>query len=98
MVGCGPPSTGTEVVIVNPQTRERCSEEEVGEIWVAGPSVARGYWNRPDETREVFQAHLRGGRGPFLRTGDLGFLWNGELFVTGRLKDLIVIRGQNVYP
>ena len=98
VVGCGPPARDTEVVIVNPKTCKRASEAEVGEIWVAGPSVAQGYWNRPDKTREVFQAHLRDGRGPFLRTGDLGFLWKGELFVTGRLKDLIVIRGQNVYP
>ncbi len=98
VVGCGPPSRSTRVVIVNPETCQPCCEEEVGEIWVAGPSVARGYWNRPDETREIFRAHLRDGRGPFLRTGDLGFLWKGELFVTGRLKDLIVIRGQNIYP
>ncbi len=98
VVGCGPPSRSTRVVIVNPETCQPCCEEEVGEIWVAGPSVARGYWNRPDETGEIFRAHLRDGRGPFLRTGDLGFLWKGELFVTGRLKDLIVIRGQNIYP
>src|SRR5262249_34007705 len=71
----------------------------VGEIWVAGPSVAKGYWNRPDETERTFRAFLRDtGDGPFLRTGDLGFVQDGELFVTGRLKDLIIIRGRNHYP
>ncbi len=74
----------------------------VGEIWVAGPSVAAGYWDRAAETAETFQATLAGGggqeSGPFLRTGDLGFLAGGELFVTGRLKDLIILRGRNHYP
>ena len=71
---------------------------KVGEIWVSGPSVAGGYWKRDDLSRDVFQARLQDGRGPFLRTGDLGFLLEGELFVTGRLKDLIIIRGVNHYP
>ncbi len=71
----------------------------MGEIWVAGPSVAQGYWNRPEETRQTFQAYVQEtNEGPFLRTGDLGFIQNGELFVTGRLKDMIVIRGRNYYP
>src|SRR5207245_690086 len=74
-------------------------ETTVGEIWVRGPSVAQGYWNRPEETEATFRARLDGtGEGPFLRTGDLGFVQEGELFVTGRLKDLIVIHGRNHYP
>jgi acyl-CoA synthetase (AMP-forming)/AMP-acid ligase II len=72
---------------------------EVGEIWVSSPSVAQGYWNQPEETKRTFQAYLAAtGEGPFLRTGDLGFLQEGELFVTGRLKDLIIIGGRNLYP
>ncbi len=71
----------------------------MGEIWIAGPSVAQGYWDRPEETKRTFQAYLAGtGQGPFLRTGDLGFLKDGELFITGRLKDLIIIDGYNYYP
>jgi acyl-CoA synthetase (AMP-forming)/AMP-acid ligase II len=70
-----------------------------GEIWVAGPSVARGYWNRPHETEATFGGRLATtGEGPFLRTGDLGFVRDGELFVAGRVKDLIIIRGRNHYP
>ncbi|MBD0395815.1 MAG: AMP-binding protein, partial [Microcoleus sp. C1-bin4] len=72
---------------------------EVGEIWVAGLTVARGYWNRPEETEKTFQAYVSDtSEGPFLRTGDLGFLRDRELFITGRLKDLIIIRGRNLYP
>jgi acyl-CoA synthetase (AMP-forming)/AMP-acid ligase II len=87
------------VAIVDPDGLAECDSGRIGEIWVAGSSVAAGYWNRPDETREAFQARLAGtGGGPFLRTGDLGFLLEGQLFVTGRLKDLIIIDGQNHYP
>ena len=72
---------------------------QVGEIWVSGPSVAQGYWQRTDETEQTFRAYLQDtGEGPFLRTGDLGFMHDGELFVTGRLKDLIIVRGCNHYP
>jgi acyl-CoA synthetase (AMP-forming)/AMP-acid ligase II len=88
-----------EIVIVDPQSLTRCSPGQEGEIWVSGPSVARGYWNKPDETGYVFRAHLADtGEGPFLRTGDLGFLKKGELFITGRIKDLIIIDGTNHYP
>jgi acyl-CoA synthetase (AMP-forming)/AMP-acid ligase II len=84
---------------VDPDSRRQCPPCRVGEIWVGGPSVARGYWNRPEETRETFEACLGDtGAGPFLRTGDLGCLHEGHLFVTGRLKDLIIVRGQNHYP
>ena len=98
-VGCGHPSMNTTVIIVNPESLTSCSPEQVGEIWVSSKSVAAGYWNQPDATKETFQAYeLDTGNGPFLRTGDLGFLKNGELFVTGRLKDVIIIRGRNYYP
>jgi acyl-CoA synthetase (AMP-forming)/AMP-acid ligase II len=70
----------------------------VGEIRVNSPSVGRGYWNRPGDTRATFHNHLPGGEGPFLRTGDLGFLDRGELFVAGRSKDVIIHRGRNLYP
>ncbi len=98
-VGCGHPHMGTSVIIVNPESLSCCSPEQVGEIWVSSPSVAAGYWNHPDATKGTFQAYVKDtGEGPFLRTGDLGFLKNGELFVTGRLKDVIIIRGRNYYP
>ncbi len=87
------------VIIVDPESLTHCPADQVGEIWIAGPSVARGYYNRIEETRETFQAYLPDtGEGPFLRTGDLGFIKDCELFVTGRIKDLIIIRGQNYYP
>ena len=99
VVGCGPPCINTEVAIVQPNTGRRCRQDEVGEIWVAGASVTQGYWNRPDETAEAFAAFIAGtGEGPFLRTGDLGFMYDGQLYITGRLKDLIIIRGRNHYP
>ncbi|MGK7875558.1 MAG: beta-ketoacyl synthase N-terminal-like domain-containing protein [Xenococcaceae cyanobacterium] len=87
-----------QVVIVNPKSLTRCEVNRVGEIWVRGPSVAMGYWRRPSETEQTFRAYLTDVNYPFLRTGDLGFIQDGELFVTGRLKDLIIIRGRNYYP
>ena len=89
---------GQRVVIVDPAAGSTRPDGRVGEIWVAGPSVALGYWGRPAETEEIINARLRNGEGPFLRTGDLGFLKDGALFVTGRLKDMIILRGRNVYP
>ncbi|TXH18570.1 MAG: SDR family NAD(P)-dependent oxidoreductase [Mycobacterium sp.] len=97
-VGCGRTHNGQEIVITDPAAREPCPAGQVGEIWLAGGGVAAGYWGRPEETEQTFQAFLVDGRGPFLRTGDLGFQLDGELFVTGRLKDLIIIRGRNYYP
>ncbi|MEL7510339.1 MAG: AMP-binding protein [Cyanobacteria bacterium J06554_1] len=99
LVGCGYPWLDTEIVIVNPDTLKPCPSDQVGEIWVSGSSVAQGYWNRPEQTQETFQAYLANGQqGPFLRTGDLGFLQDGELFITGRLKDVIILWGRNHYP
>lgn len=99
IVGCGHTWLEQKIVIVNPETRLVCPPTQVGEIWVAGPSIAHGYWKNPQATQEVFQARLADTEeGPFLRTGDLGFLAQGELFVTGRLKDLIIAYGRNFYP
>ncbi|MFI6174130.1 beta-ketoacyl synthase N-terminal-like domain-containing protein [Nonomuraea sp. NPDC051191] len=100
VVGCGRAVPGHQVVVVRPEDGTPCPPGEVGEIQVSGPSVARGYWNRPEETARTFQADLAGVQdgGPYLRTGDLGFLRGDELFVTGRAKDLIIIRGRNHYP
>lgn len=85
--------------IVDPQTLGVCEPAQVGEIWLAGPSIAQGYWNKPNETAQAFGFSTSdSAEGPFLRTGDLGFLWENELYLTGRLKDLIIIRGRNLYP
>ncbi|MET9890341.1 fatty acyl-AMP ligase [Streptomyces sp. NPDC006465] len=97
-VGSGRPGPGITLVIADPERQEELTEGEVGEIWVSGASVAKGYWRNALATRETFRATLRGREGRFLRTGDLGFLRDGELFVTGRLKDLMVIDGRNHYP
>jgi len=99
LVSCGGALAQDKVVIVDPETLTECAPGAVGEIWVAGPGVAQGYWNDPAETDRTFRAYLpERGEGPFLRTEDLGFLRDGKLFVTGRLKDLIIIRGLNHYP
>ena len=100
LVGCGQViGYGTHVVIANPDKLTRCYENIVGEIWVSSDSIAEGYWSAQPDQSEVFRAYLQDtGEGPFLRTGDLGFLKDGELFVTGRLKDIIIVAGQNHYP
>jgi amino acid adenylation domain-containing protein len=98
-VSCGRVIPEQKVVITNPETLKTCQPDEIGEIWVSGLSVGQGYWNRSQETEETFRAYLSDTKeGPFLRTGDLGFLQDGELFITGRAKDLIIIRGRNLYP
>jgi acyl-CoA synthetase (AMP-forming)/AMP-acid ligase II/acyl carrier protein len=98
LVGCGRREGVERLVVVDPHTQVPCPPREVGEIWVAGASVAQGYWNRPEETERAFRASTAAGEGPFFRTGDLGFLSDGEVFITGRLKDLIIVRGLNHYP
>lgn len=128
IVGVGKSWLDQKIAIVDPESLTPCPANTVGEIWVSGPSVAQGYWNRPEETQQAFHAYLvdtseniehsvlensvatrdtavatletSTGQsvGPFLRTGDLGFLQDGELFITGRIKDVIIIRGQNHYP
>lgn len=98
-VACGHPWLGTTVAIINPETRMFCKSNEIGEIWVKGKSMTKGYWNNPEETDYTFNAFIQDNDdGPYLRTGDLGFIYGGQLYVTGRIKDLIIIRGLNHYP
>ncbi len=99
LVGCGCTFGQQKILLVHPETLTEVKLGEIGEVWVSGSSIARGYWNRQEETARTFGAFLSdGGEGPFLRTGDLGFLHHSELFITGRIKDLIIIRGRNHYP
>ncbi|MEO0770494.1 MAG: AMP-binding protein, partial [Cyanobacteria bacterium J06649_4] len=97
IVSCGC-AREQQVEIVDPKTHSLCDSGVVGEVWVSGASVAAGYWNKVAETEETFENKIDGSPKRFLRTGDLGFIHSDELFITGRLKDLIVIRGQNYYP
>ncbi|WP_437640298.1 amino acid adenylation domain-containing protein [Sorangium sp. So ce854] len=99
LVSCGRPLADTRVAIVDPASGEPAPDLQVGEVWVESGAVASGYWQDPETTRASFGARLRGaGDLRFLRTGDLGFLHDGELFITGRLKDVIIVRGRNYYP
>lgn len=98
IVSCGPLVAGLRVAIVDPESGERLPSGRVGEIWVAGESVAAGYWRKPVLTEALFGARLPDDPGPWLRTGDLGFLDGGELFIAGRTKDLLIVRGRNHYP
>lgn len=98
-VSCGTPIAGHELLVVEPDTGQRRAEGEVGEIWVRGPSIATGFRDDASETECTFRASPANTRaGPYLRTGDLGFMHDGEIYITGRMKDLIIIRGQNMYP
>lgn len=98
VINCGQPIDSCHLAIVNPDTLQECPEKVVGEIWVAGKSVAQGYWQLPKESKHSFNARIGNKEHSFLRTGDLGYLDRGALYVTGRLKDLIIIRGCNYYP
>jgi acyl transferase domain-containing protein/acyl-CoA synthetase (AMP-forming)/AMP-acid ligase II/acyl carrier protein len=98
IVSCGPPIGVTEVKIVKPETSTVCEPGDIGEIWIKDIGVAQGYWHNPQATQETFHAYTDDGEGLYLRSGDLGFLHDGELFITGRLKDLIIINGVNHYP
>ena len=98
-VSCGPPAPGVRVAVVEPASGRSAEPGRIGEIWIAGPAVAAGYWGREPENPHTFAAKLADEAGPrFLRSGDLGFLQDGELYVTGRIKDLIIVRGRNLYP
>lgn len=99
LVGCGWAVMDTEIAIVAPESGERLPSDAVGEIWVSGPIVSPGYWGRPEESARTFRATITGsddGR-TYLRTGDLGFLRDGELFICGRVKNLMIVNGVNYY-
>ncbi len=98
VVGCGWAMSDTTICIVKPKTSEPLNDGEVGEILVQNDSVAAGYWQKPEATRETFKGTVDGYSGNFMRTGDLGFIKDGELFITGRQKDVIILRGRNIYP
>jgi acyl-CoA synthetase (AMP-forming)/AMP-acid ligase II len=98
VVACGPPVEFTEVQIVEPEQKTILGTSEIGEIWVKNAGIALGYWQNEEATEATFRAFTSSGEGPFLRTGDLGFMENGKLFITGRTKELIIIRGVNYYP
>jgi acyl-CoA synthetase (AMP-forming)/AMP-acid ligase II len=99
IIGCGHAWLDSQIAIVDPDSLTQCAANRVGEIWISGRGLGKGYWNLPEQTNRTFQAYLKDtGEGPFLRTGDLGFWYDGELFITGRLTDLMVLWGLNHYP
>ena len=98
LVSCGQVSYGNELLIVDPNTCQSLAEGMVGEIWLRGSSITAGYWNRPEENQTRFDAKLSNGESGYCRTGDLGFLHDGNLYITGRLKDVVIIGGRNLFP
>lgn len=98
IVSCGYPCEGHEIRIVDPSTKEILKDDQLGEIWLRGPSVTKGYWEKPQETQDVFQAQTADQQKPFLRSGDLGFFHEGQLYIFGRIKDIIIIRGRKYAP
>jgi acyl-CoA synthetase (AMP-forming)/AMP-acid ligase II len=98
LVAVGTPVEGDELIVVDPVERQRCADGGVGEVWLRSAAVAGGYWQRPEDTARAFGAQLADGSGPWLRTGDLGAWHEGDLYIVGRLKDLIIVRGQNHHP
>jgi len=98
VVSCGRTGAEHRVLAVDPETREPCPPDAIGELWFAGPSVPAGYWRQEHVSEDIFRARTAAGDGPFLRTGDLGFVRDGQVFVTGRRKDMILLHGENHYP
>jgi acyl-CoA synthetase (AMP-forming)/AMP-acid ligase II len=98
LVASGRPPADVDLRIVEPETAVPLEDGRVGEVWVRAPQVGRGYWDNPEASALTFGGRLADGTGPYLRTGDLGFLRAGELFITGRIKDLIIVDGRNHYP
>jgi len=97
-VSTGPVGAKHHALIADPVSLTRRSEREVGEVWLCGPSIARGYWNHREETIRTFAARSEGDDRPYLRTGDLGFLHQNELYIVGRLKEMMIFQGRNIYP
>ncbi len=97
-VACGYPQDRHSVAIVDPNTYARCAVDQVGEVWLQGPSNAEAYWNNPEASREAFEARILGEPGHYLRSGDLGFMHEGQVVICGRLKDLLILNGRNLYP
>ena len=99
VVSCGHTWLGDEIIIVNPDTKVECARDEVGEIWVTGAGIGKGYWQREEQTEATFRAALANNPDKsYLRTGDLGFIQDGELYITGRIKDMMILWGRNHYP
>ncbi|HET7187075.1 MAG TPA: fatty acyl-AMP ligase, partial [Gemmatimonadaceae bacterium] len=101
LMSCGKPLAGNIVRIVHPERRVGLDDDEVGEIWIRGASKSPGYWNDPASTRQLFHARIADEAdddGEYLRTGDMGFFHDGELYVCGRRKDMIIVRGRNLFP
>ena len=97
-VACGYPQALHSIAIVDPQSHERCSTDRIGEVWLRGPSNAEAYWKNPEASREAFEARIVGESGNYLRSGDLGFMHQGQVVICGRLKDLLILNGRNLYP
>ncbi|WP_260958642.1 condensation domain-containing protein [Pseudomonas citri] len=97
-VACGFPQALHSIAIVDPQTHERCAADRIGEVWLKGPSNAESYWKNPEATREAFEARIVGSTDHYLRSGDLGFMHEGQVVICGRLKDLLILNGRNLYP
>lgn len=98
VVSCGRTGEHHRVLVVDPDTRVPCPPDRVGELWFAGPSVSSGYWQQEQVSEDIFRARTADGDGPFLRTGDLGFVRDGQVYVTGRIKDMLLLHGENHYP
>lgn len=97
-VSCGRPGCGTSLIVVDPKSHRPCADGAVGEVWVGGPGVAAGYWSRPSQSAGTFAARTADGGGPYLRTGDLGVIGDDGVRITGRLKDVLVVRGTKHHP
>ncbi|WP_338480979.1 condensation domain-containing protein [Pseudomonas trivialis] len=97
-VACGYPQAHHAIAIANPDTFERCAVDRIGEVWLQGPSNAEAYWQNPEASRIAFQAQIAGEPGHYLRSGDLGFMHQGQVVICGRLKDLLILNGRNLYP
>lgn len=98
LISSGRARSDLQLAIVDPESAERLVDGMIGELWVKGDSVCKGYWNKPEDSERVFRARLADGGGPYMRTGDMAFMIGLDLYITGRLKEVVIIRGQNYYP